>query len=60
MLAPLVWFNRGFDHFFLRPLGPVGFFFKGPGGRTLLGTLGLLSLAAAIVLAVAEGFGWTR
>ena len=59
-LAPLVWFNKGFDLLLLVPFGPLGRWFQGPSGRTVLGTLGLLCLAGAIVLAVAEGFGWTR
>jgi hypothetical protein len=58
-LAPVVWFNKGFD-LLLVPLGPLGGWFRGQSGRTVLGTAGLLCLVGAIVLAVVEGFGWTR
>ena len=58
-LAPVVWFNQAFD-LLLLPFGPIGRWFVGPSGRMVLGTLGMLCLAGAIVLAVAEGFGWTR
>ena len=59
VLAPVVWFNKGFD-LMLLPFGPLGRWFRGQSGRTALGTVGLLCLAGAIVLAVVEGFGWTR
>ena len=59
VLAPVVWFNTGFD-LMLLPFGPLGGWFRGQSGRTFLGTMGLLCLAGAIVLAVVEGFGWTR
>ena len=59
VLAPVVWFNKGFD-LMLLPFGPLGRWFRGQSGRTFLGTMGLLCLAGAIVLAVVEGFGWTR
>ena len=58
-LVPVVWFNKGFDLLML-PLGPLGGWFRSPSGRTVLGTVGLLCVAGAIVLAVVEGFGWTR
>ncbi len=59
VLAPVVWFNKGFD-LMLLPFGPLGGWFRGQSGRTFLGTMGVLCLAGAIVLAVVEGFGWTR
>jgi hypothetical protein len=59
VFAPVVWFNKGFD-LMLFPLGPLGRWFRGQSGRTVLGTVGLLCLAGAIVFAVVEGFGWTR
>jgi hypothetical protein len=59
LLAPVVWFNKGFD-LMLAPLGPVGRWFRGPTGRTVLGTVGLLCLAGAIGFGVLERFGWTR
>lgn len=55
---PFVWFNVLFDCL-LFPLGPLGTWFKGPSGRGLLGGLGVVCLIAAIVLAVADGIGWT-
>ena len=58
-LMPVVWFNKGFD-LLLFPLGPVGRWFRGASGRTALGVVGLACVAAAIGLALAEGFGWTR
>jgi hypothetical protein len=57
-LLPLVWFNAAFD-LALTPWGPVGEWFKGKGGRGILGTVGLLCLAGAAALAIADGFGWT-
>jgi len=57
-LLPLVWFNCGFDAC-LDPLGALGRWLQGQAGRTLLGLLGLLLLAAAAALVVAEGIGWT-
>ena len=59
LLAPVVWFNKGFD-LMLAPLGPVGRWFRGPTGRTVLGTVGLLCIAGAIGFGVLERFGWTR
>jgi hypothetical protein len=55
---PLVWFNAAFDVFLL-PLGAPGQWLKGRGGRGLLGVVGLLCLAGAAALAVADGIGWT-
>jgi hypothetical protein len=58
VLLPLVWFNAGFD-LCLAPWGPLGDWFKGRPGRGLLGAVGLLCLAGAVALAVADGIGWT-
>jgi hypothetical protein len=55
---PLVAFNGLFD-LLLLPLGPVGKWLRGRGGRILLGTLGVLALLAAGALAVADWIGWT-
>ncbi len=59
ILRPAVWFNQAFD-LCLYPLGPIGRWFRGPSGRAVLGNLGILALIAAAVLAVVDGFGWTR
>lgn len=59
ILRPAVWFNQAFD-LCLYPLGPIGRWFRGPSGRAVLGNLGMLALVAAAVLAVVDGFGWTR
>jgi hypothetical protein len=53
---PLVWFNAAFD-VFLTPLGPAGRWFKDPRGRSFLGFIGVMCLAGAIALAVADGIG---
>jgi hypothetical protein len=58
ILLPLVWFNQGFDSC-LQPLGPLGRWLAGGAGKTLLGLIGLGSLAAAVVLAVGDRIGWT-
>jgi hypothetical protein len=55
---PLVYFNRAFDAC-LAPWGAAGRWLRGPAGRSILGTLGVLSLGVAVVLAVADVFGWT-
>jgi hypothetical protein len=57
-LLPLVWFNQGFDAC-LQPLGGTGRWLSGRTGRAVLGTIGLLSLAAAVALAIGERIGWT-
>jgi hypothetical protein len=56
---PLVWFNVAFDGC-LTLGGPLGDWLKGKGGRGFLGVMGLLCLAGAAALAVADQFGWTR
>jgi hypothetical protein len=58
LLLPLLWFNQGFDAC-LTPLGAPGRWLCGPSGRQLLGTIGLLSLAAATAILVAAGMGWS-
>jgi hypothetical protein len=58
-LIPLVAFNYAFD-LGLLPLGPLGRWLRGPSGRALLGTLGTGCMLAALALAVADRFGWTR
>jgi len=57
-LRPLVWCNRGFDAL-TAPLGGAGRWLRGRRGRTVLGAVGLLCLAAAVARAVADGIGWT-
>ena len=57
-LLPLLWFNQGFDAC-LVPLGAPGRWLCGPGGRQLLGAIGLLSLAAAAAVLAAAGMGWS-
>jgi hypothetical protein len=57
LLLPLLWFNQGFDAC-LAPLGAPGRWLTGPGGRRILGTLGVLCLAGAAALAVTAGIGW--
>src|SRR5262245_17390201 len=49
LLAPLIWFNVGFDHLTSR-MGRPGRWLCGSLGRMVLGWLGLLLLAAAIAL----------
>jgi hypothetical protein len=56
-LQPLLWFNQGFDAC-LAPLGSSGDWLCGP-GRHLLGFIGLACLAAAVILGVLTGMGWT-
>ncbi len=57
-LLPLLWFNQGFDAC-LSPLGAPGRWLCDRRGRHALGTVGLLSLAAAAAVAVCAGLGWT-
>jgi hypothetical protein len=58
VLLPLVWFNQGFDAC-LTPLGAAGGWVCGPRGRQLMGTVGLLGLAAAAAIIVSAGMGWS-
>jgi hypothetical protein len=55
---PLVAFNAVFD-VFLAPWGPPGRWLRGAAGRRFLGALGLLCLAAALALGLADWLGWT-
>lgn len=54
---PLMWFNQGFDACFA-PLGAPGRWLCGP-GRHLFGLIGLACLAAAVIIALSTGMGWT-
>jgi hypothetical protein len=54
---PLLWFNQGYDAC-LAPLGAPGRWLRGP-GRQAVGFVGLACLAAAVVIAVTAGLGWT-
>lgn len=58
LLLPLVWFNQGFDAC-LSPLGAPGRWLSSPGGRQLLGFVGLTCLAAATAMAILAGLGCT-
>lgn len=55
-LLPLLWFNQGFDTC-LAPLGAPGRWLCGS-GRSMLGLLGLMCLAAAVILGLLTGMGW--
>ncbi len=55
---PLVAFNRAFD-LALMPWGHAGRWLQRPTGRNVLGSVGVLCLAVAAALAVADGLGWT-
>jgi hypothetical protein len=57
-LLPLVWFNAAFDAC-VAPFGPPGRFLCSRPGRSFLGSLGLLCLAAALALFAAVRIGWT-
>jgi hypothetical protein len=57
-LLPLLWFNQGFDGC-MTPLGALGRWVCSDGGRQLLGTIGLLCLAAAAAVLVGAGMGWS-
>jgi hypothetical protein len=59
MLAPLIWMNLSFDRWVGR-FGRLGRSFRTPGGRMLLGWLGLAFLSGAVAWAVINGMGWTR
>lgn len=55
---PLTWVNRCFDRWTV-PLGPLGRWLRGPGGRGMLGWAGLMLLAVAGGIALHDWFGWT-
>lgn len=57
LLRPLLWINRVFDRTVGR-LGRPGRWLRGTAGRTLLGWLGILCLAGALVLGVLDALGW--
>jgi len=57
-LRPLAWINSGFETV-ASCAGSPGRWLAGPGGKTLLGVLGLLCLAGAVGLVVADWLGWT-
>jgi hypothetical protein len=54
---PLVAVNALFDALTL-PLGPLGAGLRSRVGRSLLAAAGVVCLAAAVVLVVADGIGW--
>lgn len=58
VLLPLLWFNQGFDAC-MDPLGAAGRWLCGSSGRQTLGLAGLACLAAAAVIALSAGMGWT-
>lgn len=55
--GPLVWFDRLFMAC-LGPFGAPGRWLNHSAGRALLGGVGLLCLAAAVAVMVADGVGW--
>jgi len=57
-LLPLVWFNQGFDACLAALGAPCGWL--SGNGRTVLGFIGLVCLAAAVAIAVNTGMGWSR
>jgi hypothetical protein len=59
LLAPLVWSNRTFDRTMMR-LGRPGRWLRSRQGRTVLGWLGVVLLAAALARAIIDVIGWTR
>jgi len=58
VLRPILWLNRRFDGLAFA-LGMPGRWLRRPIGRTVLGIVGLLLLAAAVVLALRDRIGWT-
>jgi hypothetical protein len=58
LLRPILWLNRQFDSLTFN-LGSPGRWLRRPTGRTVLGFLGLLLLAAAVTLVLLDRFGWT-
>jgi hypothetical protein len=58
LLRPVLWLNRLFDSTAFA-LGAPGRWLRRPTGRTLLGVVGLLLLAAAVALVVINRIGWT-
>jgi hypothetical protein len=58
LLRPLLGLNRLFDTLALS-LGSPGRWLRRPTGRTLLGLIGLVLLAAAVMCALLDRIGWT-
>jgi hypothetical protein len=58
LLLPLRWFNQAYDSSTYW-LGGLGRWLRSPGGRTLLGVLGLVLLAGAGVWLLCDLMGWT-
>jgi hypothetical protein len=58
LLRPILWLNRAFDGLAFA-LGAPGRWLRRPVGRTALGLIGLLLLAAAGALVLLDRFGWT-
>ncbi len=58
LLRPVLWLNRLFDAAAFG-LGAPGRWLRRPTGRTLLGLVGVLLLAAAAALALVDRIGWT-
>jgi hypothetical protein len=56
-MLPVVLLNRGYDRLTMR-LGTPGRWLRHAGGRTLLGWTGVLLLAAAVLIALFDWFGW--
>src|SRR5207248_94689 len=57
-LFPLVALNWIFD-LYTFPLGPPGRWLRGPGGRTLLGAIGLVCWTLALTWGLVAWMGWT-
>ncbi len=57
-LRPFLWVNRSFDRAAFN-FGSAGRWLRQPGGRAVLGAVGLLLLAAA-TLVLLDRIGWTR
>jgi hypothetical protein len=57
-LRPLVWIDRGYEAL-VSWAGAPGQWLAGPGGKTLLGILGLLCLVGAFGLFLVDLLGWT-
>jgi hypothetical protein len=61
-LSPLWWPCAAITaivDFCLSLMGPFGLLLRGPAGKSLLGVVGLLCLAGAVVLSAIDWFGWT-
>lgn len=58
LLRPFLWCNRSYDRIALG-LGAPGQWLRRPGGRNLVGLLGLMMIAVAVVLVVVDRIGWT-